>query len=190
MVPLTLEAQVDRDDDYYSDESQHDFSERFALGPRLGYYTSSDSDEGSFYGGIQARYRLSPAVGLEGAVEYHTAQDYLDGNVRVSLLPVTASLLFFLPINVSVNPYGMAGIGAYYTMYDYADEVEQIDIADDTDFNMGYHLGFGMELAASENVSFNVDYRYLFLNPDTNEGSLEDTDFSGNVFTLSLMFYM
>lgn len=177
--------------------SAQDASDRAAIkntlgiGPRLGYYKAQDADEGSFYGGLQARLRLGAVVGIEGAVDYRAGQEYNFGaySVETSSVPITASLMLFAPINQAFAPYGLAGIGAYYTKYDYDEPIEGIEFEDDSDFNMGYHLGFGAEFPFNENVALNVDYRYIFLNPDENDESFEDADFNSNVFTAGLMFY-
>jgi len=60
----------------------------------------------------------------------------------------------------------------------------------DSEFNLGYHLGFGLDIFFNESVALNADYRYMFLNPDRNEESLDDTEFSSSVFTVGLMFYL
>lgn len=163
----------------------------FGIGPRVGYYNSADADEGSFYGGIQARLRLGAFVGIEGAVEYRSKQEYGIGNYTMdtSSIPVTASLLFFAPVSEQFAPYAVGGLGAYYTRYNFSDEAEGLGLEDDNDFHMGYHIGLGFEIPLSSNVALNADYRYLFMNPDRNEESLEDTDFSGNVISAGLMFY-
>lgn len=163
----------------------------FGIGPRLGYYKAQDADEGNFYGGIQARLRLGAVIGIEGAVDYRAGQEYRFGayTVKTSSIPVTGSLMLFAPINRSFAPYGLAGIGAYYTKYDYSGSIAGLEVEDDSSFNMGYHLGFGAELPFNENVALNVDYRYIFLNPDENEESFEDADLNSNAFTVGLMFY-
>lgn len=163
----------------------------FGIGPRLGYYKATDADEGNFYGGLQARLRLGAVVGLEGAVDYRAGQEYGFGDytVKTSSIPVTASLMLFAPISNSFSPYGLAGIGAYYTKYDYEGALAEFAEDDDSSFNMGYHLGFGAEFPFNEKVALNVDYRYIFLNPDDNEESFEDADLNSNAFTAGLMFY-
>lgn len=161
----------------------------FGIGPRLGYYQADDAEEGNVFGGIQIRGRLSPVFGLEAAVEYRAGQEYgIDGvqSMETSFVPATASALLFLPVSDHFAPYGVAGLGAYYTIYDTEGFSEDID----NEFNVGYHLGFGLEIPFNQNVALNADYRYLFLNPDRNEESLEDTKFSGNAFTVGLMFYL
>jgi opacity protein-like surface antigen len=157
------------------------------IGPRLGYYTADDAEEGNVFGGIQLRGRLSPVFGIEAAVEYRGKQqyDFADQSLDVSFVPVTASAMLFLP-TAPITPYGVAGIGAYYTIYDSDGILEDTE----NEFNAGYHLGFGIEIPFGQNVALNADYRYVFLNPDSNEESLEDTKFSSNAFTVGLMFYL
>lgn len=161
------------------------------IGPRVGYYKADDADEGNFYGGLQLRLRPGPIIGIEGAVEYRAGQDYDFGTytIETSFVPITASLLLFIPVSEYFAPYGLGGIGAYYTIYDSSGDLLGIEFDNDDTFNLGYHLGFGAEFPFSGNAALNIDYRYLFLNPDENEEALEDADFSGNVFTAGLMFY-
>ena len=94
----------------------------FGIGPRLGYYKAADADEGSFYGGIQARFRPGALIGIEAAVDYRAGQEYAFGNytLETSSIPVTGSLMLFAPVSESFSPYGLVGIGAYYTRYDYS----------------------------------------------------------------------
>lgn len=163
----------------------------FGIGPRLGYYNAQDADDGNFYGGIQARLRLGAVVGIEGAVDYRAGQEFGfdDYTATTRFVPVTGSLLLFAPINESFAPYGLAGIGAYYTIFDYSEEASDLGLDDDSSFNMGYHLGFGAEFPLSRSAALNVDYRYQFLNPDTDDESFEDADFNGNILTAGITFY-
>ncbi|MCA1801330.1 MAG: porin family protein [Rhodothermaceae bacterium] len=163
----------------------------FGFGPRLGYYKANDADEGNFYGGIQARIRFGSVIGIEGSIEYRAGQEYgiANYNVKTSFVPVTASMILFVPISQSFAPYGLAGLGVYYTRYTYSEAASVLGFDDDSNFNIGYHLGFGAEFPFSQNVALNVDYRYLFLNPDKNQESLDGASFDGNVFTAGLTFY-
>jgi len=106
--------------------------------------------------------------------------------VTTQFVPVTGSALLFLPISENIAPYGFAGLGAYYTIYDYEGAFSN---ENDNEFNLGYHLGFGVELPLGSNTALNVDYRYLFLNSDTNEQDFSG-EYSGNTITAGLMFYL
>ena len=159
------------------------------LGPRLGFYKANEAESGNFYAGLQSRIRLGPVVGLEGSIEYRAGQEYRFPNqtIKTQFVPLTASALMFLPVSENFAPYGIAGLGAYYTIYDYEGTFsnERTD-----EFNFGYHLGFGAEFPLSSNTALNLDYRYLFLNPDDNETSTHNANYNGNVFTAGLMFYL
>ncbi|HEX6983650.1 MAG TPA: outer membrane beta-barrel protein [Balneolaceae bacterium] len=159
----------------------------FSIGPRLGYYKAENANEGTFYYGLQARIRFNEVLGIEGSVSYRpgTESSFAGQSFETKFVPVTGSLMLFLPID-GFTPYGIAGIGAYYTIYD-----SEGPISDnwESQFDFGYHLGFGAELAFSDDVALSLDYRYLFLTPE-GENAPEDADFSGNVFTAGLMFYL
>lgn len=187
LSPFLIDAQAQTRSYDTDDESA------FGIGPRVGYYTSEDADDGNFYGGLQIRARTGPVFGVEAAVDYRTAQEYSidDYSVSVRSVPVTASALLFIPMGESgFAPYALGGIGAYYTIYDYSNEAETVGIDDTSNFNLGYHLGFGLDLPFGSDVALNLDYRYLFLNPDENEENLNDASFNGNVFTAGLTFYL
>ena len=163
----------------------------FGIGPRMGYYQVEDAEEGSIFGGIQLRGRLSPYFGVEAAVEYNPKSKFGVTNgatVEVGSVPLTASALLFLPVSQKFVPYGVAGLGAYHNIYDTEGAAEVFEI--DNTFNLGYHLGFGLQIPFNQNIALNADNRYRFLNPDTNEENLDDTSFNGNGFRLGLTFYL
>lgn len=159
----------------------------FGIGPRFGYYHADEANDGTFYYGLQARIRFNEVLGVEGSISYRpgTEASFAGQSYETKFVPLTGSLMLFLPID-AISPYGLAGIGAYYTIYD-----SEGPLADDWDsqFDFGYHLGFGTELPLSDNVALSLDYRYIFLTPE-GENAPDDADFSGNLFTASLMFYL
>lgn len=161
------------------------------FGPRLGYYKAHDARDGNYYGGIQARARLGSILGVEGSLEYRAGNEFgiSDYSLRTSYIPLTASLMLFIPMDRNFTPYGLGGVGAYYISYNYSDGAEDLGFSDDSSFNLGYHLGFGAELPLNSNFALSLDYRYLFLNPDENQESLEDANLNANLFTAALMFY-
>lgn len=185
-TPFITQAQTSTEDGAISNT--------LGIGPRLGYYQADDAEEGSFYGGAQIRARLGRVFGIEGAIDYRTAQEYNLGeySVDVRQIPLTASALLFLPVSEHFQPYGVAGLGAYYDMLDFSEEAESLPgIEDEHTVDFGYHLGFGLELPFNRNAALNVDYRYIFLDPGSDSfGDVEDADFSGNIVTVGLMFYM
>ncbi|MFH5883902.1 outer membrane protein [Halalkalibaculum sp. DA3122] len=181
-VPLLTQAQSTSSD-------RAAIKNTIGFGPRLGYYKAADADQGNLYGGVQTRLRLGPVLGIEGSVEYRAGQTYefAGQQLQTKFVPVTGSLMFFAPVSKNFAPYGLAGIGAYYTIYDAEGPLTD---ENDNEFNFGYHLGLGLELPINSNAALNADYRHMFLNPDKNEQNFDDADFSGNVFTVGLMFYL
>ncbi|HEX6983651.1 MAG TPA: outer membrane beta-barrel protein [Balneolaceae bacterium] len=187
--PFLVQAQ-----DYDEDDDAAVIENAFGIGPRFGYYHGSEIDDGTFYYGLQARLRLGGVIGLEGSVSYRPGTernlvtdqgDVSDQFYETKFVPVTGSLMLFIPVD-GFAPYGLAGVGAYYTFY--GDGAP--DNWDPT-FNFGYHLGFGLEIPFSDDVALSLDYRYIFLTPEgEGQDAPEDADFSGNVFTGGLMFYL
>ena len=159
---------------------------RSGIGPRIGYYKAPDADEGTMFLGIQARGR-GAIFGGEFALEYRGEQAYsvTGGELTVRQVPITGSVLVFVPLAPNFQPYGVAGLGAYYTISDYEGDFVSTDT--ETNVNVGYHLGFGLDLPLSKNAAINADYRYLFL--DGENDNMEDKEHSGNVITAGLTFY-
>lgn len=155
------------------------------LGPKIGYYKAPDAEDGTMFIGLQSRSK-GKYIGAEFSLEYRGEQNYstTGGELTVRHIPVTGSLMAFAPLTENFAPYGLAGLGAYYTFYDY--DGGFVNRGDDTDVNLGYHLGFGADVAVSESAALNVDYRYLFLNGDDD---ITDKEFSGNVISVGLTFY-
>ena len=87
-------------------------------------------------------------------------------------MPVTASLLLFLPVSEQFASYGVAGLGAYYTRYSTSGTLEDLGFESDYEFNLGYHVGIGTEIPSNDNTAISIDYRYIFLNPNDNEGTI------------------
>lgn len=166
-------------------------SNTFGFGPKIGYHKAQNADQGNLYYGVQARFRPGAIVGIEAAIEYSSGHEFGIGNssVKTSFVPVTASLLLFVPVSEYFAPYGVAGLGAYFTRYSPSGVLDDLGFDSDSDFNLGYHLGFGAEVPLGGNIAMSLDYRYIFLNPNDNEESFEGANFNGNAVSASLMFY-
>ncbi|WP_103664441.1 outer membrane protein [Gracilimonas amylolytica] len=155
------------------------------FGPKIGYYKAPDADDGTMFIGIQSRSK-GKYLGGEFSLEYRGEQTYTTtgGELSVKQVPITGSLMLFAPLAQNFSPYGLAGLGAYYTFYDY--DGGFINPGDDSEVKFGYHLGFGADVAISESAAFNIDYRYLFLD---GSDDITDKEFSGNVISAGLTFY-
>ena len=156
------------------------------IGPKVGFYKAPDAEDGTMFIGIQSRTK-GKYVGAEFSLEYRGEQSYTTGGSELTVrqVPLTGSLMVFAPLAENLAPYGLAGLGAYYTFYDYDGGFVNPD--DDSEVNLGYHLGFGADIALSESAALNVDYRYLFL--DGSNDDIANKEFSGNVISAGLTFY-
>lgn len=156
------------------------------IGPKVGFYKAPDAEDGTMFIGLQSRTK-GKYVGAEFSLEYRGEQSYTTtggSELTVRQVPVTGSLLVFAPLAENFAPYGLAGLGAYYTFYDY--DGGFVNPGDDAEVKVGYHLGFGADVALSESAALNVDYRYLFLD---GSDDLSNKEFSGNVISAGLTFY-
>lgn len=180
----------------------------FGVGPRLGWYESNDAVEGAWFYGLQGRARLGSNVGFELTLEYRDSELFDAGTLDITRLdadvmyvPITASFMVFVPIGSWLAPYGLGGIGWYYTIEDYelfalgSAEVRKI-LKDENNFEMGYHFGLGLEIQLSQNIAIHGDFRYLFLGTEINsitDFSTLDTDTKnsdGIMFSGGLMLYL
>lgn len=171
----------------------------FGIGPRAGFYKSKDADEGAWYGGVQARFRLGEVIGLEVAADYRSEETFevdsptFSGEINQRSYPVTASLLVFLPILPHFSPYLVGGGGIYYTKIDYSDSLEDLGFDDRIERPWGWHVGGGLEIPFTETVAINADVRYIFMDSEFGrEGTTnldEDRSVDGWVGTAALMFY-
>lgn len=134
----------------------------FGLGARYSFVRNMDAKENSNMIGVLGRLRGN-VIGLEAAIDYR--KDNFGGDVSVKTWPITASLLIypFTPI------YGLAGFGWYNATIEYP---VLGSTKSSTSTQLGYHLGAGLEIPVSPNVSLNGEFRYIFL--DYKFAKLED----------------
>lgn len=161
--------------------AQHTLEYNFQLGPRTGFYIAHESNGASLYAGVQGRVRLGDYFGAEGSFEYRGGQEYdlETTTAKTKFIPLTASGLIFMPFHEQFTPYVAAGLGAYYSIYDFEN-------GNDNSFNFGSHLGLGSDISLGSGVKLNADYRYLFL--DRDEVNLDGASLRGSVFTVGLWF--
>jgi outer membrane protein with beta-barrel domain len=154
------------------------------FGLRAGYVKPRDADDGTWFGGVQARMPLTPMFALEGSIEFHT-EEFADGDIEVVQYPVQATLLFFpLEGTMSVKPYLLAGLGWYYTTTDFSGSLSGLD--SDTTSMFGAHIGFGAQFSLGGTATASADLRYIFLEP--NDDNLDNEDFDTIQLVLSLSF--
>ncbi len=133
------------------------------LGPQLGIYKVRDVEDFSFMGGAAVRFKLSPAIGIEGSVNYRS-DDYADGTVTAQSWPIMVTgLLYPLP-----GLYGAIGAGWYNTTFSFNPPAGYVGpgVDDETSQDFGWHFGGGVELPLGASVILVGDIRYVFLDYD------------------------
>jgi opacity protein-like surface antigen len=183
--------------------------ETLGIGPRIGYYKSNEADKGSQFIGAQARLRFGAVLGFEGALDYRLGESFNVGNsiaagttAKVSYIPLTLSALIFVPVGAHFEPYGVAGVGWYYTIINYELNGETLSqlgpqLANTDRSVFGYHFGLGIEIPFNKNIAANIDYRYLFLDSQVKHvkellngiPNLDTKNSNGSVITASIMLY-
>ena len=134
-----------------------------AVGPQLGIYKVKDVDDYNFMGGAAIRFKLSPALGFEGSVNYRS-DDYADGTVTAHSWPLMVTgLLYPFPA-----VYGAIGAGWYNTTFSFNPPAGYVGpgIDDETSQDFGWHFGAGVELPLGTSVMLVGDIRYVFLDYD------------------------
>jgi opacity protein-like surface antigen len=177
------------------------------IGPHVGWYQSDAAEDGALYFGFQARLRYGKFIGFEFALDYRDNESFNAGRfdatrlkADVMYIPLTASFMIFTPLGSLMTPYGVAGIGWYYTITDYelinsSLEIRQL-LENEDNFELGYHFGLGLEIPISPHFTLHGDARYVFLGTDIRTvrdiTTLDtDTDNSdGVMFNAGFMLYL
>ena len=129
------------------------------LGPQLGIYNARDADNAKLMGGAALRLNLSPALGIEGSINYRE-EEYAQGKVTARSWPVMVTGLLY-PVPVL---YGAIGVGWYNTTLDYDGGKIGREINSETKQKFGWHFGGGVELPVGSTAKLVGDIRYVFLN--------------------------
>jgi opacity protein-like surface antigen len=159
----------------------------FGIGSKAGFFAGDNADTPAWLIGLLGRYRVGSVLGLEASVNYiwmyHIPIKNMDEKAVLRSIPVNASFLIHLPLSKYIIPYGIAGVGMYITFQDFDDQSE---FKDKTSTSYEFHLGAGLEVPVSQNVSLYGDWRHIFLE-DANE--LDEQMLSDNVFNFGVIYY-
>lgn len=135
----------------------------FSIGAASGYLRAHNSDQGTWFGGVQARLRMG-YFAAEASIQFHQNR-FQGGDVIVTQYPVQLTAFLYLIPEGPIRPYILGGVGWYYTRVDHRGVFA--GIPDYTDHVFGEHLGGGAELFLAPRFSVDADLRYIFLNPTT-----------------------
>jgi len=105
--------------------------------------------------GLALRYRPVEALGLELQWNYHD-QSWTEGSDRIQQ-PISASAEVFALPWTRFSPYVLAGVTM--TPRNIDDQVDRLTTVESNQAAWGPHLGVGLELGLSDQVSLNFDLR-------------------------------
>ncbi len=158
----------------------------FSFGPVAGYIKARDADRGTWFGGVQARFRFARIFAVEGSITFHQ-DEFFDGDVEVTTYPVQVTGLILPFPDSPVEPYGLAGAGWYYQRFEF-DGPGGLD-EEETDRSFGVHVGAGVLAELGRNFSVFGDFRWIFMDePGVDNGNIEDEEFDSWQVTLGGSF--
>jgi opacity protein-like surface antigen len=152
--------------------------------------TTFESDtETGFNGEIAIGHYVLPTLALELGAGYFKGTGTVPSDsvssrhqVDIDVIPVIVSAKALIPVG-SVDPYGEAGIGAYFTQIDVADS--RNDVGATTTF--GIHAGGGVNVNVSPTMFIGAEGRYVWADPSIGGEriNLNSNDYSVNGFKLN-----
>lgn len=118
-----------------------------------------------FTGELAFGHYFLPIFALElgaGYFESKGSPAAQSGETKLKVVPVTASGKILLPIG-PVEPYGMFGIGAYFTKLDVSGNI--YNFSSSSKITGGLHAGAGININITGNIFLGVEGRYLWTRP-------------------------
>ena len=154
---------------------------QWTIGARLGYAKADDADEGTWLAGAQVRLHIFSWLAAEASVDVHR-DEYEDGDVEVFSIPIQVTGIVYLPVDWKIRPYGLAGVGWYYTKTEFSGSLSVN--SDDTTVDFGGHVGIGVEWQLTDRLSINGDIRFIF----RDEPPRVDSDYDYYTVTVGVNF--
>jgi len=137
------------------------------FGVRGGYMRIPDAEDGSILGGAFFRVDWHEVVFIDTSIYYHNEE--LSDDLDLELIPIQVSgMLFLLGRQGALSPFILAGGGVYWT------RTTRTGKSSESEFDIGWHLGLGLDVAISERMFIETDFRYMWLDVDTEGGTFAD----------------
>lgn len=149
-----------------------------------GHTTSLDSETG-FAGELAAGHYFLPMLALELGAGYFQSEGSAEaqpGETKLKVIPVTATGKFLVPIG-AFEPYGLFGIGAYFTDLDVSGNTG--NFSGSTEITYGLHAGGGVNLNFGNEMFAGLEAKYLWAKPSFGG---QDINIDGFITTANLGF--
>lgn len=142
------------------------------LGVRAGYQRISGADDGNFVMGAFLRKDWHRVIFFEGAVLYHDEEYVADSGTvyDIEFIPMQLTAqIFVLRRDRMYCPYIQGGAGAYIV------RKTGTGIETETDVDLGWHLGLGLDIVPADRIFFELDLRYIWLDTEFEGQTVADT---------------
>lgn len=134
------------------------------VGVRGGYMRMAEADDGAFLGGLFFRTDWRSVVFIDGSLYYHSEE--VSRDVDFELIPIQLSaMLYLLGRDNILNPFVLGGGGVYWNRTTVTGEDTE------SNFDFGWHLGFGGDYNLSDRMFVEGEFRYIWLDADTKDAS-------------------
>ncbi len=149
---------------FLDEDGGKDTGAGFAIGPFGGFLEAKDADDGTWFAGLGARLYFLRFLAAEASVSFHKS-DFNNGDTEIWQIPVQLSALFIILPSLPIRPYIGGGVGWYYTRVENSGALGVF--GDETTDWFGGHVIAGAELRASSGFILFADFRYIFINPES-----------------------
>ena len=148
----------------------------YMVGKMGGYIPTSNDLNGydtGFTGEFAFGHYFNPYLAVEMGIGYFQTEGTVSvvypgalypGHEKIEVTPLTASLKVSIPVNVWLEPYGIAGIGSYFVR-DHIDVSNHHGYLSDDATGFGAHAGGGINFNINPRVFVGAECTYVWLNP-------------------------
>jgi opacity protein-like surface antigen len=138
------------------------------FGLRGGYMRFPDAEDGALLGSLFFRTDWREVVYIDASVYYHTEEVATD--LDLEFIPIQLSaMLFLLGRQGAISPFVLAGGGVYWSRTTPAGHESN------SEFDIGWHLGLGCDIALSDRMFIETDFRYIWLDVDSEGETFADS---------------
>ena len=182
---------------------------RFSVGMHLSYWNVDELDrfdgDGAFGGGVIGQYRLHDFLGIElrgsgffaSRYEdvYVAGEGWSENTTTLSILPLEAGLVAFLPLGNTFSLYGGPGAGYYFIDGEFMSEqgpwTRYYDADLDDDF--GFYALLGARAQLARNIALYLEGKYTWVETASDRetdflGIAPELDLSGIAFDAGMLF--
>jgi hypothetical protein len=143
------------------------FAEEADIGFRGGYMRLPEGEASGLLPGAFLRMAWKEVIFIEGAGYYHAEE--LSETADLETIPLQLSAMVFLMRRSGrACPFILGGAGVYWTRA--TEEGQEAE----SELDIGWHVGGGLDFTLVENVFLELDYRHIWLDVDVGGRTFAD----------------